>query len=328
MEQVVGKMEFAFLPLLCLGFWSKSAGRKVGLATAAFGLAGLLAPKFPESESLAGLLPSPKTAVLPWTTTSPESFSGAVSSIDTLSGGGGSAVRGSHTLSNFHKVDLDPKTALQDWTFLRDRVVEEHGWTEVKAEAAIFEYLRFLRLLGEAPSMELVASEAVDLVWHEHLLDTTNYAEDCFRLFGRFMHHRRARNEAERADIPNGYERSKRVYRARYGQEPPDELWGPTTTSASMCGGSGKKGKDGKGGSGGRDPYDFGPEQNGNSTSGSDSSSSDSSGSDKYFEPTPSKGENGENGEDEKAASTSATAARCSSLFFLLGGVGLVIRWS
>ena len=42
------------------------------------------------------------------------------------------------------------------------------------------------------------------------------------------MHHRRARNEAERADIPNGYERSKRVYRARYGQEPPEELWGPT----------------------------------------------------------------------------------------------------
>merc|ERR1719487_2556308 len=110
-------------------------------------------------------------------------------------------------MKNSTTDDLNPRTALRDWIFLRDRVVEEHDWSPEKAEAAIFEYLRFLRLLAEAPHMELVASEAVDLVWHEHLLDTTNYAEDCQRLFGRFLHHRRARTQAEFADIPNGYER-------------------------------------------------------------------------------------------------------------------------
>jgi hypothetical protein len=32
-------------------------------------------------------------------------------------------------------------------------------------------------------------TELADLIWHEHMLDTKRYAQDCGRLFGRFLHH-------------------------------------------------------------------------------------------------------------------------------------------
>eukprot|EP00933_Yihiella_yeosuensis_P010167 TRINITY_DN11646_c0_g1_i3.p1 TRINITY_DN11646_c0_g1~~TRINITY_DN11646_c0_g1_i3.p1 ORF type:complete len:162 (-),score=25.62 TRINITY_DN11646_c0_g1_i3:70-486(-) len=74
-----------------------------------------------------------------------------------------------------------PDTSLTDYDFLRQRVMEEHGWSKQRAEGAIVEYLRFLEMLAAAPTMELVASSDIDLVWHEHLVDTKNYAEDCMR---------------------------------------------------------------------------------------------------------------------------------------------------
>merc|ERR1719245_21918 len=128
---------------------------------------------------------------------------------------------------------------LNDYIFLRERVMEEHGWDLRRAEGAIGEYVRFLQLLATAPRMELVASDDVDLVWHEHLLDTQNYAADSQRLFGRFLHHRRARTAQEVADIPSGYARTKEAYTSHFGAAPPREHWGLTTQAASMCGGGG-----------------------------------------------------------------------------------------
>mmetsp|Transcript_110947 Transcript_110947/g.353758 ORF Transcript_110947/g.353758 Transcript_110947/m.353758 type:complete len:258 (-) Transcript_110947:43-816(-) len=117
---------------------------------------------------------------------------------------------------------LHPETSLRDYPFLRERVAEEYGWTEERVDGAITEYLRFLQLLADAPSQDLIASSDVDLVWHEHIMDTLNYAADCRRIFGHFLHHRRARTPEEQR-MPVG--------------RPPSQFWGENTTAASMCGG-------------------------------------------------------------------------------------------
>eukprot|EP00929_Paragymnodinium_shiwhaense_P074055 TRINITY_DN37873_c0_g1_i1.p1 TRINITY_DN37873_c0_g1~~TRINITY_DN37873_c0_g1_i1.p1 ORF type:complete len:276 (+),score=51.89 TRINITY_DN37873_c0_g1_i1:85-912(+) len=142
-----------------------------------------------------------------------------------------------------------PAAWLQDHSFLVTRVMEEHEWSKERADVAIVEYLRFMQLLAEAPRMELVASSDVDLVWHEHILDTINYAKDSEKLWGRFLHHRRARTSEEVAAIPAGYEYTKQVYQQRFGREAPKMVWGATTDSSSMCGGGG----------GNVDPSDSGP---------------------------------------------------------------------
>lgn len=131
----------------------------------------------------------------------------------------------------------NPEAALHDYVFLRDRVMDEYAWDMERAEATIVEYLRFMEMLAESPRMELIASTDVDLVWHEHIMDTTNYANDCITLFGQFLHHRRARTLAERKAIAGSYEKTKEHYAKRYNVDPPLRFWGATTESASMCGG-------------------------------------------------------------------------------------------
>jgi hypothetical protein len=60
------------------------------------------------------------------------------------------------------------------------------------AERALAEYRRFLRLhqvAGPAREHQVAASKLVDLIWHEHVLDTKQYFADSERLFGRYLHH-------------------------------------------------------------------------------------------------------------------------------------------
>ena len=52
------------------------------------------------------------------------------------------------------------------------------------------EYRQFLYLIAANPGETIVPwSEALDDLWHEHILDTKKYAADCDAVFGKFIHH-------------------------------------------------------------------------------------------------------------------------------------------
>lgn len=63
------------------------------------------------------------------------------------------------------------------------------GWTRQQVARAIANYKRFLYLLYLYPSSAIVPTQEIDEVWHQHILDTRKYAEDCQWLFGYFVHH-------------------------------------------------------------------------------------------------------------------------------------------
>jgi hypothetical protein len=169
-----------------------------------------------------------------------------------------------------------PETSLRDYSFLHYRLQEEHYWSAAHAAGAISEYLRFMQLLAEAPKMELIASSDIDLVWHEHILDSANYAQDSLHLWGRFLHHRRARSAKEFSEIPASYERTKLVYAERYGAAPAPTYWGATTEASSMCGGGSvvdpndkgpvEGGADSTNGTGGVDATSISPSKNASSS--------------------------------------------------------------
>src|SRR5215470_1600629 len=54
------------------------------------------------------------------------------------------------------------------------RLAHENGWSGATAAAAIEEYRKFIYLIGVSDS-PLTPSEAVDQVWHLHLLYTRSY---------------------------------------------------------------------------------------------------------------------------------------------------------
>lgn len=82
-----------------------------------------------------------------------------------------------------------------DLRSVRDAMMEKHGWTIERADAAEAEYVRFLTLLGMKPKFMVVpwldanGRDDLDQFWHQHILDTQKYAADCKAVFGQMIHH-------------------------------------------------------------------------------------------------------------------------------------------
>jgi len=111
---------------------------------------------------------------------------------------------------------------------------EGTGWTEAACEAAEEEYRRFLALKRQYPAQELVPRRDVDKFWHQHILDTAKYAEDCFAIFGAFLHHYPyfgMRDEADFASLCEAFAETNRLYELHFGESGP----GDAATCRTKC---------------------------------------------------------------------------------------------
>lgn len=135
-----------------------------------------------------------------------------------------------------YKLDLERfvKKVLRDHpTYFKD---------EAAARAAIAEYRRMLYLIQKFPEAPVVPSKLVDLVWHEHILDTQQYKQDSQRMFGRYIHHAPAFGDNEDEAVKVEKESMLRdqaemfkKYVQLFEDEPPTDVW-PT---ARRLGGAG-----------------------------------------------------------------------------------------
>ena len=66
---------------------------------------------------------------------------------------------------------------------------EGAGWSQEKCHVVELEYKRFLALKKAYPEKDIVPNREVDTFWHQHILDTAKYAQDCGDIFGYFLHH-------------------------------------------------------------------------------------------------------------------------------------------
>jgi diketogulonate reductase-like aldo/keto reductase len=105
------------------------------------------------------------------------------------------------------------------------------------AERALAEYRRFLRLhqvAGPAREHHVAASKLVDLIWHEHVLDTKQYFADSERLFGRYLHHYPCFVGDEREF--HHEEDMTKEYEQEFGEAPPSDVWGTLGTASESSG--------------------------------------------------------------------------------------------
>ncbi len=107
-----------------------------------------------------------------------------------------------------------------------DRLAQENAWELDFALRCVTEYKRFMLLLciSEGP---LTPSEAVDQVWHLHLLYTASYWIDfCQGLLGRMIHHGPTRGgPVERDRFTNWYENTISLYHTVFEREAPADIW-------------------------------------------------------------------------------------------------------
>lgn len=80
----------------------------------------------------------------------------------------------------FETLDLQP---------IMNRVRTTHNLDDNTTARAEMLYRQFLQLHKKHPDAKLIPSRLVDVVWHEHLLDSQKYIADCEALFGNYLHH-------------------------------------------------------------------------------------------------------------------------------------------
>jgi len=86
-------------------------------------------------------------------------------------------------MSDIQNLDLSMiKLKLQDHE-------EGQGWTADECDSIEIEYKKYLALKRHYPQKDIVPHKQVDIFWHQHILDTEKYANDCENLFGYFLHH-------------------------------------------------------------------------------------------------------------------------------------------
>lgn len=64
---------------------------------------------------------------------------------------------------------------------------EGKGWSKEQCDFAEKEYRRFLNLIYVYS--DAVPTKAIDIFWHQHILDTRAYHVDCQQIFGKYLHH-------------------------------------------------------------------------------------------------------------------------------------------
>ena len=126
-----------------------------------------------------------------------------------------------HALANAKGVL--PEIEALDFDRLKYKLqVREDGdrWTKEMVEAGELEYKRYLTLIKANPKRSIVPSRIMDGFWHQHILDTKAYREDCEKVFGYFVDHFPyfgIYGEEDKLDLMESFEETKKLYFERFG---------------------------------------------------------------------------------------------------------------
>lgn len=118
-------------------------------------------------------------------------------------------------MNDIHAIDFQMvKRKLQDEE-------EGRGWSESETDQAEIEYKNFLALKRAFPEKDIVPNKRVDMFWHQHILDTEKYADDCQAIFGKFLHHYPyfgMNGEQDALNLTNAFNETRELY-ATYFEE-------------------------------------------------------------------------------------------------------------
>jgi hypothetical protein len=93
------------------------------------------------------------------------------------------------------------------------------GLSYLQVSRALTRYLMFLCLVYLYPNVAIAPSQEIDQVWHQHILDTSKYAQDCQMLFGRFIHHFPyfgIRNEGDRQQLNAAFAQTQALFKQHF----------------------------------------------------------------------------------------------------------------
>lgn len=115
---------------------------------------------------------------------------------------------------------------------------EGQGWSAEHADYVEERYRRYLSMLRLSPIGDAVPTRDIDLFWHQHILDTRAYAQDCDRVFGEFLHHFPyfgMRGEEDAENLNESFEVTKALYSQLFGENYCGEIPAAEATRCHKC---------------------------------------------------------------------------------------------
>lgn len=123
------------------------------------------------------------------------------------------------------EFSIDQPGALKPFSV---RLAIEQDWTTGFTHRVIEEYKRFMFMctVSETP---MTPSHTVDEAWHLHLIYSRSYWEEfCLHVLRRLIHHDPGTgSEGDAEALNEQYMQTLETYRKLFGEEPPDDIWGP-----------------------------------------------------------------------------------------------------
>ena len=139
-------------------------------------------------------------------------------------------------------------------TMVKAKLMDEEegeGWSQEYTDHVERLYRRYLCMTFLNPKRSYVPTRDLDLFWHQHILDTRAYAEDCQNIFGYFLHHFPyfgMRGEEDAKDLLNSFEMTKKTYAHLFGEDYCSVFKTENATTCHRCSNQCKKCSSGCGG--------------------------------------------------------------------------------
>lgn len=85
-------------------------------------------------------------------------------------------------------------------------------WTMSDATHCCQLYKNFLYLQKKHSPAALVPTREIDEFWHNHILYTRNYFNDCFSIFGHYLHHNPSSPHEDLEQLAKDFMKTKQFY--------------------------------------------------------------------------------------------------------------------
>jgi hypothetical protein len=115
-----------------------------------------------------------------------------------------------------------PEIESLDLTRIKWKLMDEEegkGWYMELCDKAEEEYKKYLTLIKLFPEADIVPNRMMDQFWHQHILDTKAYADDCNKIFGQFIHHYPyfgMHGAEDKKNLMEAFEHTKSFYRITF----------------------------------------------------------------------------------------------------------------
>ncbi len=120
-----------------------------------------------------------------------------------------------HLISPTSKVSENPIQSILnlDLQYIVSRMVGKKGWSPQDAQDIVRKYKNFLTLAILYPESHCAPTPEIDEVWHDHILHTQKYAQDCEQIFGKYFHHHPSTGSKENQEsLATAYQETKDLY--------------------------------------------------------------------------------------------------------------------